>query len=397
MSDIAKLADSFKEDVVHFLREIVAIPSPVGREEEVIRRIKQEMGMLGYDEAWVDPLGNLIGRIGSGNRILAFDGHCDTVDVGNERLWACDPFKGMVKDGDLYGRGSCDQKGGLAAAVYAGRMMKEISDLTDTTILVVASVLEEGYEGYNWDYIIEKDQLRPHAVVLTEPSNLKIALGHKGRTDIRIFVEGISSHGSRPDLGENAVYKMLRIVDAVRELSEKLPTGENLGPATMTVTRIKSFSPNLNAVPDGAEIFIDRRLTDHETSDLALAQLCRLPEIIDAGASVQVLEAQTRSYTGIKSMVKADFSPWSIRREHPLVKLAQHAYSSLYESSCQLRVWDFSTNGVSTRGKFGIPTIGFGPGHDELAHRPNEKVPIAHLIQAMAFYTSLAVSWQQGI
>ena len=111
------------------VQDITRIPSLSSREGAVIERIRQEMERLGYDEVTVDPMGNLLGRIGNGPRVIAIDGHVDVVDVGDESLWRRDPFSGEVEDGILYGRGASDMKGGVASSVYAGALLKKTTNL----------------------------------------------------------------------------------------------------------------------------------------------------------------------------------------------------------------------------------------------------------------------------
>ncbi|MFC1782283.1 YgeY family selenium metabolism-linked hydrolase [Planctomycetota bacterium] len=390
---IKQKAESYRSDVVNFLREIIAIPSAVGQEGPVIERIKKQMEQLGYDDIKVDPLGNLLGRVGSGKRILAFDGHCDTVDVGNRKLWKVDPFKGDLRDGIIFGRGASDQKGGVAAAVYAGKILKDIGVPDDITVWVVVSVLEEGYEGFNWEYIIQEDKIVPHAVILTEPSKLQISIGHKGRADLQLQTEGVSSHGSRPDLGDNAIYKMTPIIEQIEQLNALLPGSDLLGKASITVTDISSSSPNLNAVPDSAQIFIDRRLTEGETIADAIEQLQNLPSVKQANAQVQVAQFEVKSYTGLTSKTQSSYNTWLMDQDHPLVQSAVKTYEELFNDKAELRTWDFCTNGVATKGKYDIPTIGFGPGDDKFAHTPDDQVPVDHLVKAMAFYATLAYQW----
>ena len=386
---IMELAGGCREEVVGFLREIIGIRSPVGEEGAVVARIKVEMERLGYNEVMVDPLGNLLGRIGSGSRVLAIDGHCDTVDVGNPALWSIDPFKGDLRDGIVYGRGAVDQKGGLAAAIYAGKILREVGVPDEVTVWVAASVLEEGYEGFNWEYIIEEDKIVPEAVVLTEPTNLQISVGHKGRADIKIRTEGKSAHGSRPDMGVNAIYKMMPIVREIERLHPTLGESELLGKATITVTDIRSASPNLNAVPDSAEIFVDRRLTEGETAEEAVEQLRRLPAVVEAQGQVAVAEFEVKSYTGLALRTKSSYPGWCMAADHPLVTAAREAYQDLFGEKSRLRTWAFSTNGVATRGKYNIPTIGFGPGDDKYAHTVEDQVPVEQVVKAMAFYAGL--------
>ena len=147
-------AESLRDDMAAFLREIVAIPSPCGQEGNVIERLRTKMLDFGYDEVRVDKMGNLLGRIGAGPRLIAIDGHCDTVGVGNPDTWEVDPFEGDYRDGVIYGRGAVDQKGGLTSALFAGKILKEIGLPEDISLLVVASVYEEDVEGVCWQHLV---------------------------------------------------------------------------------------------------------------------------------------------------------------------------------------------------------------------------------------------------
>jgi len=201
--------DRYREPLLAFLRELVAIPSPSGQEEAVIRRIQAEMTAVGFDEVKIDPLGNILGRIGTGPRSLAFDAHVDTVAVTDPDQWSCDPFAGKFEAGQVYGRGAVDQKAGMAALVYAGKAIKELNLGTGLQIWMVGSVMEEDCDGLCWHYLLQEGLLEPELVVSTEPTGLTVARGQRGRLEMRVAATGKSSHGSMPELGENAIYKIV--------------------------------------------------------------------------------------------------------------------------------------------------------------------------------------------
>ncbi|MFC1564023.1 YgeY family selenium metabolism-linked hydrolase [candidate division KSB1 bacterium] len=392
---VKEKSEAYFEDTVQFLRDIVAIPSFSGEERAVIERTKTEMEKLGYDEVIVDSLGNCLGRIGSGKRAIAFDGHVDTVGVGNKDLWSVDPFRGTFTEGRIYGRGSCDQKGGLASAVYAGRIIKDIGVPDDVSVWVAATVLEEEFEGLNWKYIIEEDKIRPDAVILTEPSDLKIKIGHKGRIDLKIRVEGVSCHGSTPDLGDNAIYKITPIITDIEQLHKNLPENESFGKGSIAVTDIRSTSPAINAIADSSEIVLDRRLIPGETLESVIKELESLPSFQKAGAKVILPEFEVKSYTGLEYRAKPYYATWIMENNHPLVENALMTYKEIFLEQAETGVWNFSTDGVVTKGIFDIPTIGFGPGDDRTAHTPDEYIPAEHLKKAAEFYASLVYNWSK--
>lgn len=393
--EIASLTQSFKEDLVQFLRDIVAIPSMSGQEEQVVQRIKQEMETLEYDKVWIDPLGNLIGQMGTGDRKLVFDGHCDTVNVGNLENWRFDPFQGASQDGIIFGRGASDQKGGLASAIYAGKVLKTLGMPDDLSFIVTASVLEENYEGLSWKTIIEENHLIPDAVVLTEPSNMTLKIGQRGRMEMKVHVNGVSCHGSNPELGDNAIYKISPIIQDIKKLNRTLSSDSILGKGSVTVTEIKSAAPSLCAVPDSATIHLDRRVTTGETLETCLQEITQLDSVKSSGAVVSIPEYSVKSYTGLTLKEKAFVPLWLMDQNHALVQTGIQAFQSQLNQEPQVGVWKFSTNGVTTKGVYDIPSIGFGPGNEEQAHAPNEHIPIQDLLDAAAFYAALAYHWMK--
>jgi len=386
MNEILVHAKDLETAVTKFLQDLVGIPSPSGKEKEVIGRIQKEMETIGYEEIKVDGLGNLWGRIGKGPRVLVIDGHCDVVDVGNPDLWKTDPFGAQIKDGMIYGRGSCDQKGGVACAVYAGKILKEIGSPNDVTLWVTASVMEEDCEGLAWKYIIEEEKLKPDAVLITEPTNLNIYRGHRGRLEIKVKTEGVSCHGSAPERGVNAIYKMAPIIQEIEQLNSKLRDDPFLGKGSVTIAEVKSTSPSLCAVSDSCTIHLDRRLTAGETIESSLAEIRNLPSLEKNTAKVWVPEYRAASYTGMVYPMQSYFPTWVLEEDHPLLETAGDSYNNLFDSHPKVDKWTFSTNGVGIMGLYQIPTMGFGPGNEVYAHSPDERIPIDHLVKATAFY-----------
>lgn len=386
MNEILKRAKAVEPDLIQFLRDVVKLPLGSGKEGPVIERIKKEMEKIGYDEVKVDPLGNLFGRLGSGPRVLAIDGHCDVVDIGNRDNWTVDPTGGESIDGNLFGRGACDQKGGLTCAVYAGKVLKEIGVPKDVTLWVVASVMEEDCDGMCWKYIIEEDKFKPEAVMITEPTSLNIYRGQRGRLEMKVRTDGVSCHGSAPERGVNAIYKISPIIKEIEELHKSLKDDAFLGKGSVTVTDIRSSSPSLCAVADSCTIHLDRRLTAGETIDSALAEIRSLPSFKKAEAKAWVPDYTMPSYTGLNYGMQSYFPTWALEEKHTVLKNAVKSYVNLFGSQPKVDKWTFSTNGVGIMGMFGIPTFGFGPGDEAQAHAPNERIPIDHLHKAVAFY-----------
>ena len=387
---IRRRAKEMEGDTARFLGDLVRTQSFSSKEAAVIKVIKGEMERIGFDEIRVDGLGNVIGRIGSGPRVIAFDGHVDTVYPGDRSQWTFDPFDGTVADGKVRGRGSVDQKGGVATMIHAGRVIKELGLNDQFTIYFTGTVMEEDCDGLCWQYILNEDGIRPELVVITEPTNLNIYRGHRGRMEIRVEVKGRSCHGSAPERGDNAIYKIARIALEVEKLNERLRSDPFLGKGTVTISEVKSSSPSLCAVADEASLHLDRRLTYGETKESALA------EVRDAAARagcpdarVYVLNYEEAAYTGTVYPTEKYYPTWALDPASPFLRSAVEAYTGALGKAPLVDKWTFSTNGIATAGMKGIPTLGLGPGNEVFAHAADEACPVEHLSAAVAFYAAL--------
>jgi putative selenium metabolism hydrolase len=375
-----------------FLRDMIAIPSESCQEEGVIRRIAQEMENVGYERVEIDPMGNIIGYLGKGPRLIAFDAHIDTVGIGERANWTFDPYQGYEDEESVGGRGASDQEGGMASMVYGGLIMKELGLVPDDfTVVIVGTVQEEDCDGLCWQYIINEDGLKPEFVVSTEPTDGGIHRGQRGRMEIRVDVRGISCHGSAPERGDNAIFNMARILLDLEELHKRLKDDDFLGKGSLTVSQIFYSSPSRCAVADGCSISIDRRLTQGEDRDLALGQIRDLPSVkaLADRVSVSMYSYDTPSWTGLVYPTDCYFPTWVLPGDHQVTKAAEDAYRNLFGKEPRTGKWTFSTNGVSIMGMFGIPVVGFGPGKEKEAHAPNEKTWKADLVACAALYAAL--------
>ena len=352
------------------------------------QKLVEQMKAARFDEVTVDGLGNVIGRVGSGKRVIAFDGHIDTVEVGNPANWSFDPFCGEIRDGFVHGRGAADQKGGVASMVTAGRMLKELGFDRDMTVYFVGSVIEEDCDGLCWKYIIEEDGIRPEVVVSTEPTDGGLYRGQRGRMEIEVEFKGVSSHGSAPERGKNAIYMAARACLAAEKLNERLAVDEFLGKGSIALSLFVSGSPSLCAVADYARIHLDRRLTWGETKESAVKEVEDLVKGEDA--RVFVLNYEETAYTGLRYGMEKYYPTWKWPEEHAAVQSGQQAYRALFGKAPHTGKWTFSTNAVTISGMYGIPAIGFGPGQEAMAHAPDEKTPVEDLVDAAAFYAMYA-------
>lgn len=382
-------AQGYEKEMTKFLRDLVAIPGESCGEEGVIKRIETEMKNVGFDRVEIDPMGNILGYMGTGNEIIAFDAHVDTVGIGNIDTWEFDPYKGFETETEIGGRGSSDQLGGMVASVYGAKIMKDLGLLSDKyTILVTGTVQEEDCDGLCWQYIIEENKIRPEFVVITEPTDGHIYRGQRGRMEIRVEVQGVACHGSAPERGDNAIYKMADILQEIRDLNGQLHYDPFLGKGTVTTSQIFYTSPSRCAVADFCAISLDRRLTHGETYEMALKEVENLPASQKHGAKVSMYRYDRPSWTKLVYPTDCYFPSWVIPEDHPATKAMVAAYSGMFGEP-KVDKWTFSTNGVSIMGRYNIPCIGFGPGKECEAHSPNEKTWKEDLVRCAAVYAAM--------
>ena len=439
---IRSAAEAYKPAMVKFLRDMIAIPSESCEEEGVVKRIAEELKALGYDKVEFDKLGNVIGWMGEGDKIIAIDSHIDTVGIGNIENWEADPYKGYETDDIIYGRGGSDQEGGMASAVYGAKIMKDMGLIPEGyKIMVVGSVQEEDCDGMCWQYIVNKYFNGPEDarskiefVISTEPTDGGIYRGHRGRMEIRVDVKGVSCHGSAPQRGDNAIYKMADILQDVRALNENGDGPSNtvkglvkmlnpafnpehyedaqfLGRGTCTTSQIFYTSPSRCAVADSCAISIDRRMTAGETWDSCLKEIEDLPSVqkYKDDVKVSMYMYDRPAWTGTVYETECFFPTWINKESAAHVQALIDAHHALWgdkrighadadpkKDAMHLRdgrpltdKWTFSTNCVSIQGRYGIPCVGFGPGAESQAHAPNEITWKQDLVTCAALYAAV--------
>jgi putative selenium metabolism hydrolase len=389
INTIRDACDRYSEWVISVLKQLIAVPSLSGKEGQVIEVISNLMRDIGIPQIRVDNFGNIIGTFGIGSPILAFDAHVDTVDTGDLTQWDTDPFQSIVKDGRIYGRGAADQKGGMAAMLLAAKVWQELKLNLPGTVMLIGSVQEEDCDGLCWQYLIERENIKPNAVVLTEPTGMRLNRGQRGRMEIDIETTGMSCHGSEPERGVNAISLLSPVVTEIDQLNARLPEDDFLGKATVAVTEFRSQSPSLCAVPDSARLHLDRRLTMQETPESALEQIRNLPSVQAAHAKVRTCRYTVPSHRGTVFETDMVFPTWVMPEDHYVVRAGVETFRSAYNRDPEISRWRFSTNGVATCGKYGIPSIGFGPGSEDQAHKANESIPISELTEISLFYAIL--------
>jgi putative selenium metabolism hydrolase len=382
-------AQGYEKAMTAFLRDLVAMPGESCQEEGHVRRIEKEMKALGFDKVEIDPMGNVMGVMGTGEKLIAFDAHIDNVGVGNRANWTFDPFEGYENETEIGGRGTSDQLGGIVSAIYGAKVMKDLGLLSDKyRVLVTGTVQEEDCDGLCWQYILNEDHIKPEFVVITEPTDGNIYRGQRGRMEIRVEVKGVSCHGSAPERGKNAIYMMADILQEIRALNERLHYDPFLGKGTVTASEIFYSSPSRCAVADGCAVSLDRRLTDGETYQSALEEVRALPSCQKYNAEVTMYTYARPSWKGLVYPTDCYFPTWVLPEDHPATQAMVESYRSMFGEPL-VDKWTFSTNGVSIMGRCGVPCIGFGPGKEAQAHAPNEKTWKADLVKCCAVYAAM--------
>jgi len=385
--DVVRLAGEASPRCVEFLHDLVTLPSPSCGERLACERVIREMELLGYRDVHLDEMGNVLGRVGSGPRVLAFDAHIDTVGISNPTHWRHDPFRGIVTGGTLFGRGASDQKGGLAVVVHGAALADKIGLSNDLTVWVSATVNGEDCVGLAWQYILNETRVRPEVVVIAMPSHLGVCYGQRGRMEVEIATSGFSTHGSQPDRGENAIYAMMPVIDGLSRLHQELEVDHPmLGRGSLAVTGVSSQSPSLTAIPDGCVVHVDRRLTIGETPEDALDQIREVAKAGSEGAEVKLLHYGQPSWRGFTYPTDKVFPAWETPVESPAVQAALGAAEQVLGRVPRIHRSAFSSHGCATAGIYGIPTVGFGPADELHSHTVNDQIPLAQLEPAMAFY-----------
>lgn len=384
---INERVEHYREDIITFLRELCAIPSYDSQIKAVGERAAAEMQKLGFTNIWFDRMGNIVGEIGNGPKKILYDSHIDTVGVGDPAEWEWDPFEGKIENGIFYARGACDEKGSTPGMIYGLAIAHELGLLEGYTGIYFGN-MEEWNDGSACHALAEVEGVKPDFVVIGEPTKMQVYRGHKGRVEMSVTAKGKSAHAASNFLGDNAIYKLVPIIDALSQLEPSLGDDPFLGHARITVTDMKVTTPSINAVPNEAVLFIDRRMTFGETPEQALEQVKAVvgerPDI-----KVEILKYNEPSYTGFVFELDKIYPAWAYGEDHPFVQAGMKTLAAIGGYEVKTGKWDFSTNGIYWAGKAGIPSIGFGPGDEIHAHTVRDQVILEDVVRATAFYALL--------
>lgn len=383
-----------RDNIITFLREICAIPSMESQIKDCGERVADEMRKLGFTEIWWDKMGNIVGKIGDGEKSILYDSHIDTVGIGDPEEWDWDPFEGKVEDGILYARGACDEKGSTPGMIYGLAIANELGLLDGVTAYYFGN-MEEWNDGQAPHAFVQTEGIKPDFVVIGEPTKMQIYRGHKGRVEFKIVAKGKSAHAASNFLGDNAIYKLLPIIDRISTIEPELGDHEFLGHGRITVTDMEVKTPSINAVPDEATIYVDRRITFGETPE---AELQRLRDVIGERDDItaEILVYDEPSYTGFVFPLDKIYPAWAYDENDAIVQAGVETGKMLY-GDMGTGKWDFSTNGIYWAGKAGIPSIGFAPGDEIHAHTVLDQVSLEDVVKSTEWYALFPAILLQSI
>ncbi len=389
-----RAVEDHRSELLAFAQKLLRTPSKSGEEGDVAALIRDEMGRLGYDEAWIDEAGNAIGRqAGAPGAPLMFNGHMDHVDAGDPARWAHPPFGGEVHDGELWGRGAADMKGALAAMVYAGGLVKKLGRIVPGDVYVSAVVQEE-IGGLGARHLA--DALPPMRVVIGEASGNQLRRGHRGRVEMQARFEGRSVHASMPDLGVNPHFSAARFVQGLRELP--MLTAPDYGASSVAPTLVRSEPQGSNITPATIRLALDWRNVPGEDLPGVVEKLENLlARSLEPGCQgvIEVGSRELVTYTGLRMRYDDSFASFSTPPDHPWLVAAREALEGVLEREVEVGVWRFATDGGHLAAA-GSTVLGLGPGDDTLVHTIEERLAVDQLLEATVAYMALALLDQPG-
>ncbi|TVM15808.1 YgeY family selenium metabolism-linked hydrolase [Oceanidesulfovibrio indonesiensis] len=395
-----QMAEDIRDDVIGFAQKLVQTPSISGAEEELAQLTVKKMEELGYDEIFVDDMGNVVGIVkgeGSGPNVM-YNSHMDHVAPGEEANWEFPPYGGVIADGYLHGRAASDVKSGMASQIFAGHLIKKSGVKLKGDFIYTGVVQEEPAEMFGMRWLMDKTfkerGITFDVMISSEATSMNLYLGHRGRAELEVTTFGRTSHGSAPWLGVNAVYKMMPVIEEVRKIYETLPEDDFLGRATIALTIINCSPGALSIIPDKCTVSLDRRLVRGEKREDFVGQIQKILDDLAAKdeefkGEVKIRTVKETSYKGISEDCEKYMHSWAIEKDDPMVVKCVEALNALGQNPGFGR-WDFGTDASYVTGVMGIPSIGYSPMEEHYAHTPKDRCSIENIVKATAGNAAIA-------
>lgn len=394
------MAEDVRDDVIGFAKKLVQTPSISGNEDELAQLTVKKMEELGYDEVFVDDMGNVVGIVkgeGAGPNVM-YNSHMDHVLPGEEANWEFPPYGGVIADGYLHGRAASDVKSGMASQIYAGHLIKKSGVKLKGDFIYTGVVQEEPAEMFGMRWLMDKTfkerGLTFDVMISSEATSMNLYLGHRGRAELEVTTFGRTSHGSAPWLGVNAVYKMMPVIEEVQKTYETLPDDDFLGRATIALTIINCSPGALSIIPDKCTVSLDRRLVRGEKREDFVGQIQIILDDLAARdeefkGEVKIRTVKETSYKGVSEDCEKYMHPWAIEKDDPMVVKCVEALNALGQKPGFGR-WDFGTDASYVTGVMGIPSIGYSPMEEHYAHTPKDRCSIDNIVKATAGNAAIA-------
>jgi putative selenium metabolism hydrolase len=387
------------ENALSFARDLIRIPSPSGREEQVARRLREEMEALGYDHVRVDELGNVIGVVegaGTGPAVM-LNCHMDVVAEGDPGEWEHPPYGGVVEGGFLHGRGAMDIKGPLALQTYAAAALK---GRAPGDVFVAHTVFEER-GGWGMEHLLASGSVKPAAVIIGEATEGDITTGHRGRGEVEIVLRGLAGHASAPERARNPLTLLPGVIRGLEGLAADQATDPVLGRASLAPTSVEVLPDSRNVIPDTVVVVVDWRVLPGSTDETLLA---RVRAAVESGldgmpkgleVEVRMAKEEQETWTGRREL-RDLFTPGFLMDEaDPLVVACARAVGRREGSGpARVRPWTFATDGGWSCGVYGIPTVGFAPGEERFAHTNTERLDVEEARWAFSRHPELILALQ---
>lgn len=400
LTQIRAAAEEAQAALVDFSQQILRTPSLPGQENEVAPIIRREMEDLGYDDVWSDAAGNIIGKVngGSGPTVM-LNGHMDHVDPGPGQAWPQPPFSGNIVEGELWGRGSVDMKGPVACMMYAVGLLKQLNLTPPGDVYMTVPIMEE-IGGLGTQFLITS-QLNADVAICGEPSRNTLRLGHRGRVEVQVTFKGRSAHASTPHLAVNPHFSAAAVLTRLSELS--MSHNEVLGYSSVAPTLYFTDQISSNVIPSEVRLILDWRNVPDESPNEIVARIQALVNDClahhdltpDGQAIVEITTKEFTTYTGLTKVIPAIFPSYILPKDHPIVQTARSRLDQVLEREVGVDVWPFATDGGHLMAA-GIPTIGFGPGDERLAHTNQERISLAQMEEAVIAYVALIFALGRG-
>lgn len=388
------------EQLVEFTRGLVQKPSLSGKEHDVAEFIKGKLEELDFEEVRIDDMGSVTGCI-KGNqpgRVILLDGHMDTVSPLDSTKWTHHPYSGEIEDGKIFGRGTTDMKGSLASMIFAiARFRNKVKGNFAGEVHIACTVYEEVFEGVACKHIVK--EVNPDFVIIGEATSSTLKIGQRGRAEIRVETYGKTGHSSHPEKGVNAVLKMNTFLNKLKEL--ELTKHDILGKGILEVTdMISSPYPGDSMIPETCSITLDRRTLVGEKKKDVLKQVQDILNSIkredpDFKGKAYIVNGDGYCYTGKRFKKERFFPAWIIDKDHEIVQSAQRGLTKAGIET-ELSHFDFCTNGSYYCGKKKIPTIGYGPSKENIAHTIDEYIEIDELTRSCRGFENIIAEYTRS-